>query len=502
MKRMLYQGNLLSKTLVIGIIILFIGMSIVSSTERTVDNNHSNYHPMESNIESKEILSRSDIAYGYISDSGSSGLPEGPCYFYLDDPGNIYSLAPTESTYFLNRGTWTSEEIWYGCEYATGSLWTINPNNGDMTNIGGGGLSCNGLSCYPASNKLYGVTNGAKITYLIEYDPETGEQEIICLISGPSYIKGIAFDGNGTLYVWDDYLWSMESCVATLVGPLGIYAEDGHFDYDTDILYLSTFFPTSQLYECDEETGNCILIGNFEGGAEITCLAIPYGNDDTIPPFTTHTIVPPEPDGENGWYVNDVNVTLLATDDMSGVKEIRYTINGGPEKVILGSSGIFALTDDGQDIVIDYWAVDNAGNVEPKNSFTINMDQTPPEVIIEYTATKTGWREWLVSFNITVIDNTSGCGGMDRIEIFLNDVLQDTIAGPGPIYTWVFKVSGGLSLAVGAGAWDKAGNYGYSEIKISLNRNRIRHSIHPISLRFFDRFPLLEVFLRAMNLLR
>ena len=33
--------------------------------------------------------------------------------------------------------------------------------------------------------------------------------------------------------------------------------------------------------------------------------------DDTTPPVTTHSLDPPEPDGLNGWYVNDVNVTLF-----------------------------------------------------------------------------------------------------------------------------------------------------------------------------------------------
>ena len=49
-----------------------------------------------------------------------------------------------------------------------------------------------------------------------------------------------------------------------------------------------------------------------------------YRNDnDTTPPVTTHNLDPPEPNGLNDWYVSDVTVTLNATDDLSGVKEIR-----------------------------------------------------------------------------------------------------------------------------------------------------------------------------------
>jgi len=307
--------------LILGIIFLLIDASLVSSTECTVDDNHSNNHPMESNIESKEILSRSDIAYGYISDSGSSGHPEGPCYFYLDDPGKIYSLAPTESSYFLGGGTWSCDGIWYGWEYPTGTLWTINPNNGEMTCIGGGGGSCNGLSWDPVINRLYGISDSA----LMEINHEDGQQEVICSF-GPWHPLGIAFDGNGSLYGWFDNLWIMEACKLTSVGPLGIWSEYGHFDYDTDILYLSTHIPTSQLYECDKETGNCTLIGDFEGGAEITCLAIPY-NCSNNPPDA------PTIDGPTiGKVGEEYNYTFQSTD--SDGDDIYYHICWGDKEII------------------------------------------------------------------------------------------------------------------------------------------------------------------------
>ena len=41
--------------------------------------------------------------------------------------------------------------------------------------------------------------------------------------------------------------------------------------------------------------------------------------DDITPPVTTCTLDPDTPDGDNGWYVSNVTVTLKATDDMSGV---------------------------------------------------------------------------------------------------------------------------------------------------------------------------------------
>jgi hypothetical protein len=354
--------------LVIGIIFLLIGASVVSSTDNKIKDISVECPNLESEYNS-EILSRSDIAYGYIADSGSSGLPEGPCYFYLDDPGNIYSLAPTESNYFLIGGTWTSEGIWYGCEYATGSLWTINPNNGDMTNIGGGGTSCNGLSWDPVYNRLYGVSDSG----LYEYDPETGEQEFIGSISGPLGICGIAFDGNGTLYVWDILnLWIIETFEATLVGPLGIFAGDGHFDYDTDILYLSTYISTGQLYECDEDTGNCTLIGNFEGGAEITCLAIPY-NCSNHPPYAP-TIDGPISGNPNTEYDFSFNATDPEED------AVMYNIDWGDnntEWTEYGDSGVEIILkhtwDASGKYTIKAQAIDINGAESNWSNFTITM---------------------------------------------------------------------------------------------------------------------------------
>lgn len=76
-------------------------------------------------------------------------------------------------------------------------------------------------------------------------------------------------------------------------------------------------------------------------------------NDDTTPPVTTHSLNPPEPDGDNGWYVNDVEVMLNATDDMSGVKEIRYKIGDGSLQILPGNQGMFVLDDDADDLLMN-----------------------------------------------------------------------------------------------------------------------------------------------------
>jgi hypothetical protein len=105
------------------------------------------------------------------------------------------------------------------------------------------------------------------------------------------------------------------------------------------------------------------------------------GVDDTNP-VSYYSLYPQNPDGDNGWYVNDLEVTLYAYDPVSmdvssGVREIKYQINGGPIESIEGDYGYFLLTQehDGKDVLVEYWAIDNVGNEEAQhNTFTIDMD--------------------------------------------------------------------------------------------------------------------------------
>ena len=168
------------------------------------------------------------------------------------------------------------------------------------------------------------------------------------------------------------------------------------------------------------------------------------GVDDTDP-FCDYPPIfdPPEPTGLNDWYVDDVTITLNATDPWShdvssGVKEIRYTINGGAEQVIPGSTGSFVLSEDGEDILVEYWAVDWVGNVEsPKNSFTINMDQTIPEIALKYEIVGGNpYQGWDFEFTATATDAMSG---MERCEFYFNNELQETVPGSGPEYVWTLR---------------------------------------------------------------
>jgi hypothetical protein len=99
---------------------------------------------------------------------------------------------------------------------------------------------------------------------------------------------------------------------------------------------------------------------------------IPF--DDVIPPVTVLYFSPEAPDGDNGWYVSNVSVTLNATDDMSGVNVTYYRINSGAWEIyenpfFLNTSNYYT---------IDFYSIDNAGNVENVKSASCKIDVVPP----------------------------------------------------------------------------------------------------------------------------
>jgi hypothetical protein len=192
-------------------------------------------------------------------------------------------------------------------------------------------------------------------------------------------------------------------------------------------------------------------------------LRVGIGVDGTDP-VSSHALDPATPDGENGWYISDCEVTLTAFDPWSmdvsaGVEEIKYKVGGGSTQTIAGDSGSFLITqaDDGNDVPVEYWAVDKVGNEETHHTFTIDMDQTDPTIDLTYECGEGNKYEgWEMIFKATATDATSG---MDRVEFYLNEGLQSIVSGAGPEYFWSFTYWGDLSIDITAIGYDIASNF-------------------------------------------
>jgi len=420
------KKRILKKSLVISIMLLFIGMGIVPAGN-TVENEHSyHYHRSLKSVDnSEEILYVETIWYSYVH-MGSMGTG-----FYAYGPGINTRFREWEGN--ISGGTWTNDGRWLCCIYGNGTLYDVDPKTFDVSVIGDGGTGLNGLAYDPVNEKLYGASSNGFTGGLWLIDLETGEQEYVGDFVSTTWMIGIAFDADGVLYGWDinpDYLYTidLDTGEATEVGPLGInlnYAQDGAFDLYTDTLYLTAYTTSGGLYECDEDTGQCTLIGNLQG--EGTAHAISYELNMT-PPVTNILFDPLYPDGDNDWYVSNVTVTLNASDN-TGVIATYYRINGGEWQIYESS---FIISKEGSNI-IEYYSVDYVGNIEEVKSAEIKMDQTPPTVELkrESIVNETGVK---VIFSAYCDDVTSGLKG---VEFYMNDELQ--IYDEDEPYEWIFE---------------------------------------------------------------
>ena len=97
---------------------------------------------------------------------------------------------------------------------------------------------------------------------------------------------------------------------------------------------------------------------------------------DTNAPVTTGAVQAADTaTGANGWYLDDVRVTLSATDGCSGVARTEYSVDGGA--TWQNYSGAVAVTQEGT-TVVSYRSVDAAGNAENAASLTVRIDKTNP----------------------------------------------------------------------------------------------------------------------------
>jgi hypothetical protein len=92
----------------------------------------------------------------------------------------------------------------------------------------------------------------------------------------------------------------------------------------------------------------------------------------------TTTVVMAGTQGNNGWYVSDVQMTLTAADNDggSGVMGISYSVDG-VEIIVQGSTASHAILGDGTHAVT-WFAIDNAGNKETPQEISVDIDKTPP----------------------------------------------------------------------------------------------------------------------------
>ena len=159
-------------------------------------------------------------------------------------------------------------------------------------------------------------------------------------------------------------------------------------------------------------TNNITLtVNDGRGGTASASVAVTVR--DTTPPVTVATWPAPN---TYGWNNADVIVSLSATDNCSGVKEIDYSLSGAQTggAALPGGSASVTISAEGT-TTLTYFAKDNAGNQEAQRSLTVKIDKTPPSApAFAITPVQNG-AGWNNSLPVTVIfsgtDTGSGIAG-------------------------------------------------------------------------------------------
>lgn len=105
------------------------------------------------------------------------------------------------------------------------------------------------------------------------------------------------------------------------------------------------------------------------------------GCDNVAP--TTSSLMNPTANSA-GWNNTYVNLSLSATDnsDGAGVKNITYSASGAQiisPTIVTGSATSLIITAEGE-TTINYFAEDNAGNIESAQTLTVRVDKTAPTI--------------------------------------------------------------------------------------------------------------------------
>lgn len=124
---------------------------------------------------------------------------------------------------------------------------------------------------------------------------------------------------------------------------------------------------------------------------------------DTLSPVTNITLNGTL--GTNNWYRGNVEVSLNATDNLSGVNKTLYKI--GDEWIVYNNS--FNITVEGEN-ELQYYSIDEAGNSESIHSVDIKIDNTSPETNFSVNGTmgEEGWYVGKVNVTFNASDPLSG----------------------------------------------------------------------------------------------
>jgi hypothetical protein len=194
-----------------------------------------------------------------------------------------------------------------------------------------------------------------------------------------------------------------------------------------------------------------ITVGSSLGKQELSQSLYSIGENSGISLITVQVT---EELGLNDWYISDMDFDINY--ESEEIAKIYYGING--EWILYNKP--FTISDDGAHI-LEWYAVDFEGNQSDVDGpISFKIDQTPPDIDLVYEVYNyyPGFG-WEILYTATATDETSG---MERVKFYVDDILKDTVYGPGPYYEWTFWLiqnpfRNNIPIVKSVG-YDKAGN--------------------------------------------
>ena len=188
---------------------------------------------------------------------------------------------------------------------------------------------------------------------------------------------------------------------------------------------------------------------------------------DVTTPETLATVSAPL---VSGWYADHAHVTLTGNDNLSGVDQTYYNVDGGATKTYAGAfdfstPGIHTIT---------FWSVDRAGNAEDAtaggHTITVKIDNLKPNIAGNATPAPdaAGWNNSPVTVAFSCSDGESGvatCAGgttltADGANQFVTGTATDNggnsdtaTVGPINVDTTAPSVSGSATTAPNSNGW-------------------------------------------------
>jgi len=190
---------------------------------------------------------------------------------------------------------------------------------------------------------------------------------------------------------------------------------------------------------------------------------------DAVPPYTTHSLSPSLPNGNNGWYVSNVTITLNANDNISGVNITKYKIDDGNWKKYTKP---IKVINNGEH-TIKYYSVDNAGNEEETKTFTIKIDKTKSTVSIKTpdNGLYIFGRKIFPSFSIIIIGKITievvandSFSGVSYVEFYIDGVKKCNVSNEPYEYIWNERAF--FKHTIKVIVYDMAGNTAQDEIEV------------------------------------